>query len=296
VPACYGWRVADTVQTAAIAAAASVVAGLIAAYAGARQGDKTRAQQGRLAKQQHTFDEHLTTLTSQLERQAKEEERRLDADEALETLRAPLLQAADDLGHRINNIQNDCFLSYQKVANQRQETAVLGTVYRLARWFGTLELLYDRAEYSVLERQRNAGPESVLGILREIGKTFATDRYDRATSHFTSSKFMIWREEQRAMGEIARAANRQAVVGFATFAARATGADARWFATFIADLESGGADTSQRLKVVQSWLARLVRELDANKSYLDAKGREPEWMQKAPPDPPAIEEPREPAG
>ena len=151
---------------------------------------------------------------------------------------------------------------------------MLGTVYRLARWLGTLELLYDRAEYSVLERQRNAGPESVLGILREIGKTFATDRYDRATSHFTSSKFMIWREEQRAMGEIARAADRQAVVGFATFAARATGADARWFATFIADLESGGADTSQRLKVVQSWLARLVRELDANKSYLDAKGRE----------------------
>jgi hypothetical protein len=236
--------VADTVQTAAIAAAASVVAGLIAANASARQGDKTRAQQDRLAKQQHAFDERLTRLTSQLERQAKEEERRLDADEALETLRAPLLQAADDLGHRINNIRNEGFLSYQKAANQRQQIAVLGTVYRFARWFGTLELLYDRAEYSVLERQRNACSESVLGILRIIGRTFATDRADRATPHFTSSKFMIWREEQPAMGEIVRDPDRQALVGFATFAARATGTDARWFATFIADLDSGGADTS----------------------------------------------------
>jgi hypothetical protein len=108
---------------------------------------------------------------------------------------------------------------------------------------------------------------------------------------------MIWREEQRAMGELARdPADRDAVVGFATFAARATGPEARWFANFITDLKAGGARESQRLELMQSLLARLVRLLDPDGSYLvendNREKMEPEWMRRATSDPPAIAGPQ----
>jgi hypothetical protein len=76
------------------------------------------------------------------------------------------------------------------------------------------------------------------------------------------ARFMIWREEQRAMGEIARDRDRDSVVGFATFATRATGPDARWFTNFVTDLTAGGSLERERLKLIQGLLARLVRLLD----------------------------------
>lgn len=66
---------------------------------------------------------------------------------------------------------------------------------------------------------------------------------------------MIWREKQRAMGELALDRDRDAVVGFVTFAARATGGDAKWIAKFIADLKSGSAPGSQRFALIQSLLS-----------------------------------------
>jgi hypothetical protein len=150
------------------------------------------------------------------------------------------------------------------VENPRQEMAVLGTAYRFARYFATLEMLYDRAEFLRLEGQSSGDTQkrSVVQTLAEIGTTFASDVYDRADKRdFRSTRFMIWREEQRAMGELARDRDRDAVVGFATFAARATGTDARWFEHLIADLEAGTAPQSERLELIESLLAELVRLL-----------------------------------
>jgi hypothetical protein len=131
-----------------------------------------------------------------------------------------------------------------------------------------------------------------LGTLITIGKTFASDHYDRADpDDFLSSKFMIWREEQRAMGELARDHDRDAVAGFATFATAESGPDARWIGNFIDDLKDGNARTSTRLDLIQSLLGRLVRELDPDKAYLvdNARGEktEPNWMRRTAPDPAA---------
>jgi hypothetical protein len=96
---------------------------------------------------------------------------------------------------------------------------------------------------------------------------------------------MIWREEQRAMGELARDRDRDALVGFATFAARATGPAAVWIDSFTADLKAGCARKSQRLELIQSLLARLVRLLDQDRAYLVEEEygmkQEPQWMQRA---------------
>jgi hypothetical protein len=208
---------AQAVDAALIAGSASITVGLIAAYASSRQGKRTRAlqqkvadeqraSQARLAERQHDFDRTLAAFKDELEQRAKAEQRALDAQQALELFRLPLRYAAEDLGHRISNIRTKGFLGYVTVENRRTETAVLGTAYRFARFFATLEMLYDRAEFLRLER-RSAGDssESVVGTLTEIGRTFASDKLDRADEHdFRSSRFMIWREEQRAMGEIAR--------------------------------------------------------------------------------------------
>jgi hypothetical protein len=295
------------VDAALIAGSASITVGLIAAYASAWQGKRTRelqrevadeqrSLQERVAERQHDFDKTLATFKEELERQAKAEQRALDAQQALELFRVPLQYTAEDLGHRINNIRTKGFLAYVTVENRRTETAVLGTTYRLARFFATLEMLYDRAEFLRLERQ-SAGDsmnESVVGTLSDIGRTFASDQLDRADEHdFRSSQFMIWREEQRAMGEIGRDRDRDAIVGFATFATRATGPDARWFTNFVTDLKAGGSLKSERLKRIQSLLARLVRLLDPDKSYLvENENRvkiEPAWMLQTAPDPPRQE-------
>jgi hypothetical protein len=290
--------VAQAVEAALIAGSASIAVGLITAFASARQGRRTRKLQGELAERQEklqrelaerqeSFDKALAELKGDLERQAKAEQKALDAQEALELFRAPLQHAAEDLGHRINNIRNLGFLVYVKDENPRRETAVLGTAYRFARFFATLEMLYDRAEFLRLERRSggHAQQESAVDMLQEIGRTFASDRYDRTDKHDCfSSRFMIWREEQRAMGELARDRDRDAIVGFATFAARATGPDATWFEKFTADLKAGGADNSQRLEQIHALLARLVRSLDPPGSYLvedkDGKKKEPDWMRQ----------------
>src|SRR4051794_29646564 len=107
---------ADAADSALIAGSASIMVGLIAAYASARQGKRTRelqdkiakkqrSAQERLAEKQHDFDTTLATFKDELERRAKAEQRALDAQEALELFRLPLQYAAEDLGHRINNVR-----------------------------------------------------------------------------------------------------------------------------------------------------------------------------------------------
>jgi hypothetical protein len=194
--------------------------------------------------------------------------------------RLPLLEAASDLGHRINNIQHSQFLAYLAGDHPRRDTAVLSTLYRLAKYFGTLELLYRRVSY--LRFERDDDTRAVQAVLAQIGRTFASDQYDRDGA-FHTSRFMIWREEQRAMGEVVTrddSGETDHCVGFATFAANAKRRDSEWFANFVRDVESGGAASSRRLASVQSSLADLVRLLDEEGRYAEPSAA-PEWISKA---------------
>src|SRR5215211_2291075 len=121
-----------------------------------RQNKKNRDAQRSLADKQTTAQKQLEVLKHRLERAAKQEDRRVDARERLRAemarYRLPLLDAASELGHRIDNIRNGQFLAYLASDHPRRETAVLSTLYRLARYFGTLELLYGRVNYLRFER------------------------------------------------------------------------------------------------------------------------------------------------
>jgi hypothetical protein len=222
----------------------------------------------------------LELLKRRLDRENKEKERRLDTRAQLARYRVPLIDAASDLGHRIDNVRHGQFLAYLEGDHPRRDAALLSTVYRLARYFGTLEILYERVNYLKFERDEDT--RAVAAALADIGRTFASDRYDRAGPFYTS-RLMVWREEQRAMGEVVRRDGDDIgdhCVGFATFAANATGPDARWFATFIRDLQADEAAGSKRLKMLEGKLANLVRMLDDEGRYTDASSQ-PGWMRRA---------------
>ena len=79
------------------------------------------------------------------------------------------MAATDDLGSRINNIRHDGFLLYLDTGS-RQRAAMLSTLFRLAQFFGWVELLYGYAD-----RLRFASDEStskVAATLRSIARTW----------------------------------------------------------------------------------------------------------------------------
>jgi hypothetical protein len=220
-------------------------------------------QNKRLSNSQQAADKELKRLEHRLKQQEKEEERRFEAAAELTRYRRPLLDAAYELGSRIDNIRGNKFLAYLDSEAPRPETAILSTLYRLARYFGTLELLYARVSF--LEFEDAEETRAVASLLSDIGRGFATDRFDRSNG-FETSRFMVWREEQRAIGEVAtRGGHEQDVscVGFATFVENYYNGDSKWFKNFVADLEQGEAEKSERLAYLQGKLAALVWLLDA---------------------------------
>jgi hypothetical protein len=126
----------------------------------------------------------LELLKRRLDRENKEKERRLDTRAQLARYRVPLIDAASDLGHRIDNVRHGQFLAYLEGDHPRRDAALLSTVYRLARYFGTLEILYERVNYLKFERDEDT--RAVAAALADIGRTFAGDRYDRAGPFYTS--------------------------------------------------------------------------------------------------------------
>ena len=217
---------------------------------------------------------------SREKKQERERERRLAAREQLDRYRAPLLAAVDDLGSRINNIRNDRFASYFGVM-EREKTARLGTLFRFAQFFGWAEILYGYSDRLRFEKDENT--KAAGDLLKSIGKTLADDRFDRLEEDaFETTQLMVWREEQRAVGEMMRVPDGQArCVSFDTFVQDYEKRYAKWFSTFAAQLDPSRTPHSQRLEQLQELLAKLLYELDGDNLLVkvDAKGEilEPRW-------------------
>ena len=274
------------VAAAVIALVASVlVAGANIGWT-ASENRKIRAQADRIAEAQSADAEALEKLKHRLDMEAKEEEWHLEERKALakelRRYRLPLFDAANDLGHRIKNIRNDSFLSYLASDSERRDVALRSTAFRVARYFAVLEIIYEQIGFLPFEREDEAN--DVVAVLGKIGSTFASDKYDRDDRPWYRARFMIWREEQRAIGEIARQsssdADRDALIGFASFTENWDGRIHPWFARFVEDLESGFAVESTRLRLLQSHLSELVRLLDIEGRFKDPK-IVPEWIKRA---------------
>src|SRR5689334_10083219 len=86
------------------------------------------------------------------DREEREEQRRSDVKRVLDQYRGPLLVAASDLGHRIDNIRHGGFLSYLD-STDRGTDARHTTLFRFAQYFGWREIL--RTEVQLLRFGRD---------------------------------------------------------------------------------------------------------------------------------------------
>ena len=214
----------------------------------------------------------------------RRQEHRLAAREKLDRYREPLLAAADALGSRVNNIRRDAFLIYLDVP-ERRRTALLGTLFRFAQLFGWTEILYGT--YERLRFEQDASTKLVADALRDIGRLLAVDRVDRTDpADATTTRLMIWREEQRAIGELMRIdSDPPRCLSFDSFTRRYDERFSVWFGAFAAQLDPMSTPSSERLTRLQRLLADLICELDVDRivTRFDADGRlaEPRWATSA---------------
>lgn len=212
----------------------------------------------------------------------KKHEQRLAARQKLDRYRAPLLAAVDDLGRRVNNIRNDGFLAYLDDENRRT-TAVLSTLFRFAQYLGWTEIIYGYADR--LRFESDEATRIVTQTLGDIGWILAADEFDRSDADdFRTSRLMLWREEQRAIGELMRQdGDEPQCIGFNSFVKHYETHFSKWFATFGSQLEATSAPNSDRLAELHRITARLVRELDVERVLVqvDESGRitRPLWAQ-----------------
>jgi hypothetical protein len=131
------------------------------------------------------------TLTYVLQRR-----RELEKSDAIwARYRTSLASAAEDLSNRIENILKGEFLD-AFVGGPYEDEAIISTLYRFAQYFGWSEVL---RRYMRSPDPRHAREDQKLEDLRRrVVHTFSSDRY----GVYGSGGFMMWREAQRAVGEL----------------------------------------------------------------------------------------------
>jgi hypothetical protein len=198
----------------------------------------------------------------------KRQERRLAAREKLDRYRAPLLAAVDDLGRCVHNIRNENFLAYLRT-DDRRDTALRTTLFRLAQYFGWSEIVYGYADR--LRFERHEATKEVARIIGEVTRILATDELDRTNEEdFRTSRLMLWRDEQRAIGELMRQDGTEPrCISFDSFVDDYDKSFAKWFGTFARDLESEAIADSVRLADLHLMLVDLLRALDVDRVLVE---------------------------
>jgi hypothetical protein len=206
---------------------------------------------------------------AQWNRESKEEERRSEAKQVLDRYRGPLMDAAWQLGNRIDNIRNGGFLGYLTPGSGREQDAKLTTLFRFAQYFGWRELV--RVEVQLLRFENENDTRLVSGFLNDVAWIFSTHQLDRGRA-------MLWADEQRGIGEL-MASDRPGASGVQGHAAFHTDYEevfASWMERLAEDVLSPAAKESDRLRLLQWALFGLVRRLDEEEAYGPS-----EWMAHA---------------
>jgi hypothetical protein len=145
----------------------------------------------------------------------------------LDRYRGPLVAAAFDLQERLDNLINperQFLRAYGGKRSPRREDALKSTLYRVAQYFGWVEIL--RRDIQYLKFREPEETRTVMDLLGNVARTFADDRY--------GTVFMVWFEEQRGIGErmITREGDVNTCVGYATFFDDYDRTYARWLDRF----------------------------------------------------------------
>jgi len=193
---------------------------------------------------------------------------RRDAKKALDTYREPLLAASYELQARLYNILQLKFVEKyisDDTAGKRNP-AIGSTLYVVAQFLGWREIIRREAQYLRFSRDRQT--REIGRLLQDIGETFLSDKY--------GSQFMIWRVEQRGLGERMTefAGNKMTCLGYASFIEHRPTMQ-EWLRPLENDLENMRDGGRKRLTELQHLLLDLVRQLD------DKQKRYPFELKKA---------------
>lgn len=225
-----------------------------------------------------------------LEQSAKEMETRSNARVVLDRYRGPLLDAAWDLGDRLDNILDRRFLS-NFGTGPRGEVAISSTLFRLAQYFGWAEIV--RREVQLLRFESAADTRRTAYFLSLVMRRFATDWYDWDEAHDQAARWiagyradelpsrhlMLWQEEQRGIGERMIPAGTDArCIGYATFLDQYADGFSRLLGDFESGLHARGVENSLRLVEVRDALARLVQQLDEEQRYVAGQPGYRTWL------------------
>jgi hypothetical protein len=141
-----------------------------------------------------------------------------------------------------------------KPGNEREDEAVESTLYRVAQYLGWTEIL--RRDIQFLKFREADETRAVAQLQADIGHTFASDGYGH--------DFMLWQDEQRAVGElmIVRENGSLHCLGYASFVKRHGTESWHWLKRLERDFRSGKARRDARLREIQNRLCELVELLD----------------------------------
>jgi len=192
---------------------------------------------------------------------------RQEAEDVLARYQAPLATAAYELQGRLYNIVKLGFLGkYYVKGDEAQKTyAVENTLYVVAQYLGWSEIL--RREIQFLSFADTERTRAVADRQQRVVELFQSD--DPALGR----SFLIWRGEQRAIGErmIERDGERLNCLGYAAFLDRDDATFGRWLGRLEADISEMTRARNPRLTKLQHGLVDLIRELDPDRvRYSDA--------------------------
>jgi hypothetical protein len=186
---------------------------------------------------------------------------RREAETVLARYREPLIAAAFELQSRLYNILELEFLERYLAQGDEdgREYALENTLYVVAQYFGWTEIL--RREIQFMSFSDSKQSRAVADRLRRVVGRFQDDDPDLGRA------FLIWRGEQRAIGElmIQEKDGRTDCMGYGAFLERRDPQFRRWFARLESALPELAADPDvPRVRVVelQHALVDLIHELD----------------------------------
>ncbi|MDQ6616272.1 MAG: hypothetical protein M3083_16415 [Actinomycetota bacterium] len=216
-----------------------------------------------------------------LNRRAARRDRALSADNLANRYRSPLLHAAFDLQARLYNIQRKAFLDRfyrdDAPANYR-EYAAANTMYLIGQYLCYSEVI--RRSVLLLDPVDRRRQQALMEAMARIRYTFATDA-------ISDSTLVVFRGEQRAIGEILLAAAngpadgspRWDCWGYAEFVSRLDAPEiGKWFGNLRVGIDALATDLNahnERLIALQHDLLGLIALIDPDGEQVPSTLRKP---------------------
>jgi hypothetical protein len=189
------------------------------------------------------FSSYATIRTIRTQHELELRRHKLDKSEAVEEIasryRDPLLRSIIDLQGRIYSIVKLDFMQRHLGSGDADQInyAKSSTLFRLAEYFGWLEIL--RAGIQFLDLGDQARSRELTALSHQVGLAFAN------TQEFPNSAFRLFRDEQRAVGELVIEAapgdpRGHHCIGYSRFVQRLEDEPSfsRWFARLADEIDS----------------------------------------------------------